>query len=91
MSSKIWCKLLQAKNIRALKSVRRVIVGGSSFSEKLIHDLVQIFPNAQFQCSYGNTENDLLSTLGFLTPKGTSSGYPAKNVKLKVIIDFFIC
>lgn len=76
--------LLKSKNLRQLPSLRIIPVGGTPFTKKLITDLEPLFPNGHIRCTCGCTEGDQLFVMGQEDPKGTNSGYPFKNVKIKV-------
>lgn len=75
---------LKSKSVRPLPSLKHVIVAGSSFNEKLIDSLIPLFPNGIVRCGYGCTESDSISSTTRDGPKGSSSGYPFKNVQIKV-------
>ncbi|KAL7014622.1 hypothetical protein ACKWTF_016033 [Chironomus riparius] len=79
--------LLKSKSLRQLPSLRIIAVGGTPFTEKLIADLVPLFPNGSIRCSCGCTESDQLFIMGREDPKGANSGYPFKNVDVKIIDD----
>ena len=68
--------------------MRAHIIGGSIFTEKLIKDLDEYFPNGKSLVGYGLTEAD---TVTFSCPDegtvGTSSGYPYYNTNIKIVDD----
>ncbi|XP_070507515.1 uncharacterized protein [Chironomus tepperi] len=86
-SSPRFCSLLLAnKKIRKMNSVRSHMLGGSVFTEKLLKDLIEVFPNAKSYVGYGLTEADAI-----VIPSedegnvGLSSGYPFINVQMKIV------
>ncbi|KAL7013479.1 hypothetical protein ACKWTF_015415 [Chironomus riparius] len=86
-SSPRFCALLlKSKKIRRMDSMRAHIVGGSVFTEKLIKDLDEYFPNGKSLVGYGLTEADTVtSSSGYEGTVGTSSGYPFIGVQIKII------
>ncbi|KAL7013480.1 hypothetical protein ACKWTF_015416 [Chironomus riparius] len=85
-SSPRFCSLLlKSKKIRKMNSMRAHILGGSVFTEKLLKDLEEYFPNGKSMVGYGITEADAIAVPsedeGII---GLSSGYPFIDVQIKI-------
>jgi acyl-CoA synthetase (AMP-forming)/AMP-acid ligase II len=80
-------QLLVSADVKPMESVKLVIVLGSTFSAKFIKELERIFPNAKIGSCYGCTEGDVLVFTREIGKKGTTSGTPCPNVRLKVRLE----
>lgn len=80
--------MLKSPKLRKLESLKVLIFTGARFSDDLVKDLKSLVPNGKVYCSYGCTELGTITTSSEI--KGTSSGYPARNTKIKARLNFKI-
>jgi len=78
--------ILRCKTLKKMESVRIFIMSGSVFTEKMISDLENIFPNGKVLVCYGTTETDFLAVPSEKEKTvGLSSGYPYCNTEIKIV------
>lgn len=80
--------LLKSNKIRKFESLKAVIFAGCVIPQKFVEKVQPLIPNGQVYCCYGSTESDMITSTGNDGPKGTSSGCPSRNFKIKVRLEF---
>jgi len=76
--------LLKSNKVRKFESLRVVVFAGCPIPQRFIEKVEPLIPNGQVYCCYGSTESDIISVTSSDGTKGTSSGFPSRNFKIKV-------